>query len=95
MISWDNFSWFAIPALLFWMIGAYWAIREKRNGALGATILGTLIFAGFIISLWISLERPPLRSMGETRLWYSFFMPVAGVITYIQWKYKWILSFST
>ena len=45
--------------------------------------------------MWISLERPPLRTMGETRLWYSFFLPVAGVITYVRWRYKWILSFST
>ena len=36
-----------------------------------------------------------LRTMGETRLWYSFFLPVAGVITYVRWRYKWILSFST
>jgi len=35
-----------------------------------------------------------MRTMGETRLWYSFFLPVAGLITFIRWKYKWILSFS-
>ena len=45
--------------------------------------------------MWISLERPPLRTMGETRLWYSFFLPLAGIIVYSRWKYKWILSFST
>ena len=33
--------------------------------------------------------------MGETRLWYSFFLPLAGLIVYSRWKYKWILSFST
>jgi ABC-type transport system involved in cytochrome c biogenesis permease subunit len=33
--------------------------------------------------------------MGETRLWYSFFLPVAGLITFVRWRYKWILSFST
>lgn len=33
--------------------------------------------------------------MGETRLWYSFFMGIAGLLTYIRWKYRWILSFST
>lgn len=42
----------------------------------------------------ISLERPPLRTMGETRLWYSFFMPVAGLITWSRWRYRWILGFS-
>ncbi len=43
----------------------------------------------------ISMERPPLRTMGETRLWYSFFLPLAGIIDYSRWRYKWILSFST
>jgi len=33
--------------------------------------------------------------MGETRLWYSFFLPLAGLITYQRWRYKWILSFTT
>ena len=32
--------------------------------------------------------------MGETRLWYSFFMGIAGLLTYIRWQYRWILSFS-
>jgi ABC-type transport system involved in cytochrome c biogenesis permease subunit len=32
--------------------------------------------------------------MGETRLWYSFFLPLAGILVYSRWKYKWILSFS-
>lgn len=45
--------------------------------------------------MWVSLERPPLRTMGETRLWYSFFLPLAGIIVYSRWKYKWILAFST
>lgn len=33
--------------------------------------------------------------MGETRLWYAFFLPVAGLLTYLRWNYKWILSFTT
>ena len=32
-------------------------------------------YGTFISLLWHSLERPPLRTMGETRLWYSFFLP--------------------
>lgn len=59
------------------------------------TVAGLAIFMAFIVGMWVSLERPPLRTMGETRLWYSFFLPVAGIITYIRWRYKWILSFST
>ena len=43
----------------------------------------------------MSLERPPLRTMGETRLWYAFFLPTAGLIVYSRWRYPWILAFST
>jgi len=57
--------------------------------------VGLAVFFIFILGMWISLERPPMRTMGETRLWYSFFLPLVGIITYSRWKYKWILSFST
>ena len=43
----------------------------------------------------MTIERPPLRTMGETRLWYSLFLPTAGLTVYSRWKYKWILTFST
>jgi len=57
--------------------------------------LGIVIFSIFIAGMWASLERPPMRTMGETRLWYSFFLPVAGLVTYIRWRFGWMLSFST
>ena len=36
------------------------------------SIAGTIIFASFIVALWIGQQRPPMRTMGETRLWSSF-----------------------
>ena len=95
MITWNNFILFALPSALLWVAGAWLAWREKRTPAVVLTMLGTVVFASFIAALWSSLERPPLRTMGETRLWYSFFMPVAGIITYSRWRYKWVLGFST
>ncbi len=90
------FSLFAIVSLCFWSFGAYAAWREKKPVFVyGFTIVGLVVFFIFILGMWISLERPPLRTMGETRLWYSFFLPLVGIITYSRWKYKWILSFST
>ena len=94
-MNWDYFIYFAIVAVLFWAAGAYAAWRNKTGIASAATVLGLLVFFSFILSMWISLERPPLRTMGETRLWYSFFLPLVGLIVYSRWKYKWILSFST
>ena len=104
-MSWDSFIYFAMAAVLLWAIGAYAAWRDNRPLpvfnlsyrwlAYAATLAGLLVFFSFIILFWISLERPPLRTMGETRLWYSFFLPLAGLMVYSRWKYKWILSFST
>lgn len=94
-MSWSYFAPFAIAALHFWGFGAAAAWRGKRPWLVYAfTGIGLLIFFAFIVGMWISLERPPMRTMGETRLWYSFFLPLAGLITYSRWKYKWILSFS-
>lgn len=94
-MTWETFIYFAIPAVISWAAGAYFAFKNKTTSAYLFTIAGILIFAAYIAGMWISLERPPLRTMGETRLWYSFFLPVAGLLTYLRWKFKWILSFST
>ncbi|MBQ7509822.1 MAG: cytochrome c biogenesis protein CcsA [Prevotella sp.] len=94
-MSWEQFMYFAIVAVLLWAVGAWAAWREKTALAYTSTIIGLGAFFSFILMMWISLERPPLRTMGETRLWYSFFLPLAGIIVYSRWKYKWILSFST
>lgn len=94
-VTWDNFIFFASASLILWIAGAYSAWRNKRRQALSYTAIGILVFLTFIVGLWINLERPPLRTMGETRLWYAFFLPVAGIAVYSRWRYKWILSFST
>ena len=94
-MSWDSFIWFALSAVSFWVAGALFAWKDRKTGAYMCTLAGIAIFFAFILGMWISLERPPLRTMGETRLWYSFFLPVAGIIVYSRWHYKWILSFST
>lgn len=96
MIGWDQFIWFALGAATCWITGAYLSFKDGRRGmAMAASLLGILVFAAFITGFWINLERPPMRTQGETRLWYSFFIALIGIIVYIRWKFKWILSFST
>lgn len=94
-MTWNDFIFFALPAVLCWAIGALAAWKGRTTAAYGGTIAGLLVFFAFIIGMWIALERPPLRTMGETRLWYSFFLPLAGLLVYSRWRYKWILTFST
>ena len=92
---WSYFIIFAVVSVVLWAIGAWAAWRNRRILAFGTTGLGLVIFFSYILIMWITLERPPLRTMGETRLWYSFFLPLAGIIVFSRWQYKWILSFST
>ena len=95
MVDWSHFVYFAVVSVLLWAVGAWASWRDKASVAYTATIVGLIVFLSFIVLMWISLERPPLRTMGETRLWYSLFLPLAGIIVYSRWRYKWILSFST
>ncbi|MBO4811703.1 MAG: cytochrome c biogenesis protein CcsA [Prevotella sp.] len=93
-MSWDSFIYFAVVSLLLWAGGAFFAWKDKARWAIGLTLLGLCVFFVFILSMWIGLERPPMRTLGETRLWYALFLPLAGLFVYGRWRYKWILSFA-
>lgn len=92
---WDYFIYFALVAALLWIAGAYLAWRNRLTQSVIATSIGLVVFFAYILIMWVTLERPPMRTMGETRLWYSFFLPLIGIFVYSRCKYHWILSFST
>ena len=94
-MTWNSFIYFALPALLLWLGGAWTAWKKRPIPTYLFTVAGLLVYFAFILGMWFSLERPPLRTMGETRLWYAFFLPTAGLIIYSRWRYPWILAFST
>lgn len=108
MVTWDIFIWFGAASVLTSAAAALLAMtsasgryssparsRLRHNYAIALSFISLIILVVFISGLWFSLERPPLKTMGETRLWYSFFALAAGLFTYVRWKYRWILSFST
>ena len=96
-MSWDDFIYFALPASILWLAaGSMACLGKGRNNTLIDALMlgGTLIFGAYILLLWRALERPPMRTMGETRLWYSFFLAFIGHIAYKRWNYNWLLFFS-
>ena len=95
MMGWDLFIYFAVVAVSCSIVASVLAFAGRRRGALITASAGVFVLACFVGVLWFALQRPPLRTMGETRLWYSFFASLAGLFTYMRWRYKWILSFST
>ena len=92
---WDFYIFFAVAAILFWAIGSFAAWQSKRTIAYVAIGAGIIIFAFFIVLLWQQLHRPPLRTMGETRLWYAFFLALVGLLIYWHWSYRWIPLFTS
>lgn len=108
MFTWNNFIWFGAASVLLAVSGAvaalcandHWSVsslryRRRRVVALTLTSAAALVLVLFVAGLWGTLGRPPLKTMGETRLWYSLFAVVSGLFTYARWRYRWILSFST
>jgi len=92
---WDFYPFFAVAAIFCWMLGSVTAWYSKRSLAFIAIGAGIAVFAFFIVILWQQLHRPPLRTMGETRLWYAFFLALVGLIIYWRWSYRWIPFFTS
>lgn len=93
-MNWSNFIWFALPSITLWLSAGVVVYRSDKRLADGLMIIGITLFIVFITGFWIDLERPPMRTMGETRLWYSLFLSSVGYLAYRRWKYPWLLSFS-
>jgi ABC-type transport system involved in cytochrome c biogenesis permease subunit len=98
-MSWINYPLFGLVTILSWFFGMsliFMSAKKKNTEWPGRmfVLTGILILILFLTLLWIRLERPPLRTLGETRLWYSLFLPVVGFITYLRWHYKWFLSYA-
>ncbi|MGK7395908.1 MAG: cytochrome c biogenesis protein [Candidatus Cyclobacteriaceae bacterium M3_2C_046] len=98
-MGWSNFIVFISGSLLFWLGGMATPLispgwNKKRTLTILLTGIGIFIMLLFIIQLWTSLGRPPLRTLGETRLWYAFFLPVIGLLLYIRWNLHWALTYS-
>ena len=51
-----------------------------------ALAAGVACLAALLAALWITLDRPPMRTLGETRLWYALLLPSIGLL--IEWRLK-------
>ncbi len=89
------FDILSLMALALWLCGAYFGFKDNRSKAKLLTIAGLITFGIYIAYRWLSLERPPFSSMGETRMWYAIFLPFVGLFTYIRRHYRFILTFTS
>ncbi len=98
-MNWTNFPLYGTLSAGLWIIGMVlinlsWKRRGIQITGNIAILAGLSILIIFLINLWINLDRPPLRTLGETRLWYSVFLPLIGIITYLRWGYKWFITYA-
>ena len=98
MNYWTLFPYYCLAAIICWLICLLLQFKAKSNTrfylVIATSLAGALIMVAFTIHLWINLERPPMRTLGETRLWYAVFLPLIGLVTYWRWRYTWLLNYS-
>ncbi|MEI7595414.1 MAG: cytochrome c biogenesis protein CcsA [Bacteroidota bacterium] len=99
-MSGANFHTFYFIIISLWICGLvlfFLENKEKRkisNFGLATIALGVAVVGFYIGYLWILLERPPMRTLGETRLLYALFVPIIGFIIFYRWKIKWMIVYS-
>ncbi|MDR2460243.1 MAG: cytochrome c biogenesis protein CcsA [Deltaproteobacteria bacterium] len=92
-MSWTFYNILGPLSIVLFLAGGILVYKKEKLA--GALVLGgALLTLVFIVGLWISLSRPPMRTMGETRLFYSLFLSLGGFLAYRRWAYKWLLSFA-
>ena len=89
--------WFFIPwvAIGFSVIASIFAFVDKRRLAVFFGIFVPILIFIIIGSQWIAALKPPMSTVSDTRWWYAFFASLAALFTYLRWRYRWVLSFST
>ena len=80
--------------ILAWLSGIILIYAKKKIAGLLLIVVGILFFTIFIYLYWSGIERAPMKTLGETRIWYAFFLSIIGFILFLKWKYKWLMSYS-
>lgn len=93
MIDHDTLIYFALPAIACQTLAATLAMLKKKR-VIASMCAGVIILATFIAVVWANTGTPPMRTSGETRLWYATFMPLVGLILFLRYRLRWIPSFT-
>ena len=98
-MTWIDFPLYSSIIVILWIIGLlFLVVSYKKQSVLKIATamfaIGWIVMMLFVVKLWLELDRPPMRTLGETRLWYATFLPLIGFVTYARWKYKWFLAYS-
>ena len=97
-MTWLDYPTYLLLVSVFWGLGLIMLITPSKSVFQKLTgvflILGLAAVVTFTIGLWMSLERPPFRTLAETRLWYGVFIATIGIVLYYRWKLPLMLLYT-
>lgn len=93
-MTWNHFPLMAGLTLLLALTGSFLPHRQKREARACMWASGVTMSI-FIAGLWLTLQRPPLRTLGETRLWYGYFLFTAGFAAGHVCRLRWLPLLTT
>lgn len=64
LADWEVFPFFGIITILLSGVSAYLAWKDKKSIAIAGMVLALIVFSVFIAGMWMSQERPPMRTQG-------------------------------
>lgn len=95
---WLHFPTFAAIALALWLavivLQLVPATRDRARLQSAIAALGACVLLAFAAALGHALGRPPMRTLGETRLWYAIFTPLIGAVAHAAFRQRWLLAYS-
>lgn len=75
-------------------LASVFALLSWRKTAVVFGSVASTLWLGYLLCVFFGQPEGRLTLL-ETRMWYAGLSCMAGLFTYIRWKYKWILSYST
>lgn len=85
----NSFPAFAIAATACWAGGLL--ARKRLGNAL--YLAGIALLAAYALLLWGQLGRPPMRTLGETRLLYAILLPAVACGVSLRWRLDWPMPY--
>jgi len=97
-MTWQEFPFFVGGSIGCWSLGIGLGVAARKSlwlkqASKALLFTGTLLIIFFLSMLWLALERPPLRTLGETRLWYAALLPLVGYLMEYRWGIRWLTTY--
>lgn len=87
-------SYISVISLIILFAVSVISLINRYNFFINALMIAyLLLWILFITVLWIELERAPHKTLGETRIWYSFLVPIISWFLYLRNSWRWIIPY--